>query len=74
MEENEMASAVNMKKMLTAQRFILVVLAIHMPRSMNSFKKQKLDPIPAPADFSYGYYKSFHFFINRPLIRNLQTE
>jgi len=66
--ENTMASAVNMKKILKGQQFILVTSAIHMPRSMNSFKKRKLDPIPAPADFSYGYYKSFHVPLNRPLI------
>ena len=66
--KNTMASAANMKKILMGQRFILVTSAIHMTRSMNSFKKQKLDPIAAPADFSYGYYKSFHFPVNRPLI------
>ena len=66
--ENTMASAVNMTKRLEQQQFILVTSAIHMPRSMNSFRRQKLDPIPAPADFSYGYYKSFHFPLTRQFI------
>lgn len=66
--ENTMASCANLKKILAEQQFILVTSAMHMPRSMNSFKKQKLNPIPAPADFLYGYYKTFHVPLKRQLI------
>jgi uncharacterized SAM-binding protein YcdF (DUF218 family) len=38
-------------KMVGAQKIILVTSAVHMPRAVALFKKQGLQPIPAPADF-----------------------
>jgi uncharacterized SAM-binding protein YcdF (DUF218 family) len=43
--------AVLIAKMVGAQKIILVTSAAHMPRSVALFKKQGLQPIPAPADF-----------------------
>ena len=38
-------------KRIGKERFILVTSAAHMPRSLALFKKQGLEPIPAPTDF-----------------------
>ncbi len=38
------------KKMVGDDRFVLVTSASHMPRSMALFKKQGMEPIPAPTD------------------------
>ena len=38
-------------KMIGRESFILVTSAAHMPRSMALFRRQGLQPIPAPADF-----------------------
>jgi uncharacterized SAM-binding protein YcdF (DUF218 family) len=38
---------------LKNEPFYLVTSAVHMPRSMALFKKQKLNPIPAPADYAF---------------------
>lgn len=42
--------AIKIKKVLGEQRFILVTSAYHMPRAIALFKKEGLDPIPAPTD------------------------
>jgi uncharacterized SAM-binding protein YcdF (DUF218 family) len=39
--------------MLKDERFYLVTSAVHMPRSMALFRKQKLCPVAAPTDFSF---------------------
>jgi uncharacterized SAM-binding protein YcdF (DUF218 family) len=36
------------KKLVGNEKFILVTSATHMPRSMALFRKQGLDPVPAP--------------------------
>lgn len=38
-------------RMVGSQKIILVTSAAHMPRSVALFRKQGLQPIPAPADF-----------------------
>ncbi len=43
--------AVEIKKLLGAKPFILVTSAYHMPRALALFKKEKLNPIPAPTDY-----------------------
>ena len=56
---NTWESAINIKKIISGQPFVLVTSAIHLPRAMKSFIRHGLRPIPAPADFSYGYYQHF---------------
>lgn len=51
---NTYENAVNVKRILQAQRIsriLLVTSAIHMPRSLLIFKKQGIDAIAAPVDF-----------------------
>jgi uncharacterized SAM-binding protein YcdF (DUF218 family) len=48
---NTFGSAVQVAKMLKGRRCILVTSAGHMPRAMGSFKKQGVNPIPAPTHF-----------------------
>ena len=48
---NTFESAVEVTKMLKEKTFILVTSAGHMPRAMGSFKKQGMNPIPAPTHF-----------------------
>ena len=43
--------AMAIKKRLGKQPFILVTSAYHMPRSMDIFKTEGVNPIPAPTDF-----------------------
>ncbi len=43
--------AVLIAKMVGAQKIILVTSAAHMPRSVALFRKNGLQPIPAPADY-----------------------
>jgi uncharacterized SAM-binding protein YcdF (DUF218 family) len=62
---NTKESAIHMKALLSTQRFILVTSAIHLPRAMGAFARQGLRPVPAPADFLYGYYKNYEFHLDR---------
>jgi len=39
------------KKIVGSDRFILVTSATHMPRAMGLFRKNGMDPIPAPTDY-----------------------
>ena len=39
------------KALVGQEKFILVTSAVHMPRSMALFRKQGMDPIPAPTGF-----------------------
>lgn len=52
---NTYENAVNVGKLLDSQgirrRVLLVTSAIHMPRSLLIFKRQKIEAIPAPTDF-----------------------
>lgn len=43
--------AMFVRKILSDAPFILVTSATHMPRAMELFRKQGLNPIPAPTDF-----------------------
>ena len=48
---NTYESAVHLREQLTGKRFYLVTSAGHMPRAMQVFVKQGLQPIPAPTDY-----------------------
>lgn len=51
---NTYENAVNVKKILTERgikRVLLVTSAAHMPRSIQIFRKQGIDAVPAPTDF-----------------------
>lgn len=51
---NTYENAINVKQILTERninRVLLVTSAAHMPRSLQIFKKQGIDAIPAPTDF-----------------------
>jgi uncharacterized SAM-binding protein YcdF (DUF218 family) len=51
-EPNDTAQeAIEIKKRLKDKPFILVTSAYHMPRAMEIFKKEGLNPIPAPTDY-----------------------
>lgn len=43
--------AVNIANIVGKERFILVTSAAHMPRSMELFHNDGLNPVPAPTDF-----------------------
>ena len=43
--------AIKIKQFLGTTKFILVTSAYHMPRALALFKKEGLNPIPAPANF-----------------------
>lgn len=63
---NTRESAINVKKMVSGKPFVLVTSAIHLPRAMISFNGQGLKPVPAPADFLFGYYQKFSIPLDRP--------
>ncbi len=49
----------NVKPLLRNEPFLLVTSALHMPRSVRSFRRAGMDPIPYPVDFlvrgNYGW-------------------
>jgi len=47
--------AIKIKKLLKNKNFILVTSSYHMPRALALFKKEGLNPIPAPTDFKIKY-------------------
>jgi uncharacterized SAM-binding protein YcdF (DUF218 family) len=44
-------SALNLKDQLLDREFLLVTSAGHMPRAMGVFRKQQMNPLPAPTDY-----------------------
>lgn len=48
---NTYESAIHLRERLTGKRFYLVTSAGHMPRAMQVFLKQGLQPIPAPTEY-----------------------
>ena len=47
--------AIKIKKLLGKKPFILVTSSYHMPRAIALFRKEGLNPIPAPTDFKAKY-------------------
>jgi uncharacterized SAM-binding protein YcdF (DUF218 family) len=66
--DNTWQSGVDAKKIIGDLKLILVTSAIHLPRSIHAFTAKVLKPIPAPADYSYGYYPEYHFPAPRPFL------
>lgn len=66
-------SAENLKGFLDGKRFFLVTSAVHLPRAMMAFHQEGLVPVPAPGDFSYGYYPKYRFPYPRPLVYYLPS-
>ena len=64
--KNTLESASNLKEVLKDRPFILVTSAAHLPRSMDSFIREGLQPFPAPADYLYGYYPKYQIPFPRP--------
>lgn len=50
---NTADQAVQLKKILTDEPFYLVTSAIHMKRAVALCRKQGLNPVPAPTDYTY---------------------
>ncbi len=50
--------ALYLKSIVAQQKFILVTSATHMPRAMALFKKQGMQPIPAPTQFLAHRWRS----------------
>lgn len=49
-----------MAAMYPESKFVLVTSAYHMPRTLQLFRKQGLDPIPAPSNRLIRYPRSLH--------------
>lgn len=47
--------AQNIRKIVGNEKFILVTSAYHMPRAMELFRKEGLNPLPAPTNFLVDY-------------------
>ena len=57
---NTYENAVNVRKIMEERgirQVLLVTSAMHMPRSLFTFKRQGIDPIPAPTDFLISDYE-----------------
>lgn len=62
--EDTLQEAKHLKSLLRNQKFVLVTSAYHMPRAMEIFKNEGLQPIPAPTQFltsRYRYNPKYYF-------------
>jgi len=66
--QNTWESSINVKKLVSSSRFILVTSANHLPRAMICFLYHGLKPIPAPADFHSGYNLTYKTQFDKPII------
>jgi uncharacterized SAM-binding protein YcdF (DUF218 family) len=64
--------ALCVKKIVGRDRFILVTRAAHMPRSVALFRKQGMDPIPAPTEHMVKTRENISSGIFFPLASNLE--
>ena len=68
---NTAESAKNIKELLGKEPLFLVTSAYHLPRSVETFEKAGLNPVPAPADFKVeGQYNILDFFPDAKNLRN----
>lgn len=60
---NTLESSKEVKEIVKNEPFFLITSSYHLPRSMESFQRQGMNPFPAPADFKReGDYNLFDFF------------
>ena len=71
--KNTWKSGTDLQNILRGEQFILVTSATHLPRSMRSFVREGLKPIPAPADYLYGYHPKYRFPFPRPVSYYIPT-
>jgi uncharacterized SAM-binding protein YcdF (DUF218 family) len=55
---NTEEEAMFLAPMIGKEKFFLVTSAIHMPRSISLFRKQMLNPVPAPTDYAFRVQNS----------------
>ena len=67
---NTFESAVQIRRILRETPFILVTSAGHMPRSMGTFRKMGMTPIPAPTNFMSIKKFQFTHLLPSPLHLN----
>jgi len=60
--------------MVGKEPFFLITSAYHIPRSIETFQKVAMNPIPAPADFKIeGDYNLLDFFPNAQNLKNTDS-
>jgi uncharacterized SAM-binding protein YcdF (DUF218 family) len=62
-----------LRDLVDGERFALVTSASHMPRAMAMFRKQGLDPIPAPTDYLRKAGKHWSLSFLFPKASRIQT-
>jgi len=63
---NTHESAVNVRRILDQENFILVTSAGHMPRAMETFRKAGMNPVPAPTNYMSVKERRFIHYLPSP--------
>ena len=63
---NTHESAVNVRRILDQDNFILVTSAGHMPRAMGAFRKAGMSPVPAPTNYMSVKERRFIHYLPSP--------
>lgn len=63
---NTHESAVNVRRILDQDDFILVTSAGHMPRAMETFRKAGMNPVPAPTNYMSVKERRFIHYLPSP--------
>jgi uncharacterized SAM-binding protein YcdF (DUF218 family) len=73
MPRDTQEEAQEIKKIVGNQKFVLVTSASHMPRAMQIFKAEGLDPIPAPTNFLSHEHSEYVSFPSGGHIKNFEV-